>query len=335
MYHTVIIYKEMVGGGQNPVFGLVVAKPMLHLCKATFSDRLWAINVSFWFMPATFIQIVELFIKDLQTKGKSPYTTIAYKKDLEQFFEYVSLRGITSFAKITSEVIESFVTELVTVKEYTKKSASRKLNSIRTLFRFLKAQGVIPSNPASEISHPKFQPAAPRILTKLEYRGLRDVAKKDPRVFALVELLLQTGMKIGELAQLKIDDIKQKHLYIPKTGNIPEREIPLNKPSEAALKSYLSVRPNFSDPHVFITRTGKPMLIRNIRQVIDRCFAEVGIQAATVNDLRNTFIAHQLTTGVSLEYIARIVGHRRLSSTERFLHLIKQDVDKREVLGEL
>jgi integrase/recombinase XerC/integrase/recombinase XerD len=77
------------------------------------------------------------------------------------------------------------------------------------------------------------------------------------------------------------------------------------------------------------------MLIRNIRQVIDRCFADVGIENATVNDLRNTFIAHQLTNGAGLEYIARIVGHKRLSSTERFLNLVRQEAERKERLGEL
>jgi site-specific recombinase XerD len=173
------------------------------------------------------------------------------------------------------------------------------------------------------------------VLTKLEYRGLRDAAKEDPRIYALIELLLQTGMKIGEVAGLKINDIGQRSVHVDASGSQPAREVPLNKPAEIALKSYLKVRPNFPDPHVFITRTGKQMLIRNIRQVIDRCFLDVGIQNATVNDLRNTFIAHQLATGVSLEYIARVVGHKRLSSTERFLEAIGKDYDRKEILGEL
>jgi len=86
---------------------------------------------------------------------------------------------------------------------------------------------------------------------------------------------------------------------------------------------------------LFITRSGKSVLIRNIRQIINRCFREVEIQKATVNDLRNTFIAQQIVSGASLEYIAKIVGHRRLSSTERFLTLVKDETQKKEQLGEL
>jgi len=66
-----------------------------------------------------------------------------------------------------------------------------------------------------------------------------------------------------------------------------------------------------------------------------RYFDEVGIDDATINDLRNTFITHQLLNGASLEYIAKIVGHRRISSTERYLSLIKDNNIKKEKLGEL
>jgi site-specific recombinase XerD len=142
-------------------------------------------------------------------------------------------------------------------------------------------------------------------------------------------------MKIGELAELRIDDVRDDVIVIRAIGKNVAREIPLNKASKEALRGYLAARPQSTDNHLFITRTGKPMLIRNIRQVIDRCFAEVGIERATVNDLRNTFIAHQLTNGASLEYIAKIVGHRRLSSTERFLNLVRQEAERRERLGEL
>ena len=79
-----------------------------------------------------------------------------------------------------------------------------------------------------------------------------------------------------------------------------------------------------------LLRTGHPLLIRNIRQIISRCFREVGIEKATVNDFRNTFIAHQLKNGASVEYIAKLVGHRRLSSTERFLNIVKEEIQKRK-----
>ncbi|NTU74300.1 tyrosine-type recombinase/integrase, partial [Candidatus Roizmanbacteria bacterium] len=125
-------------------------------------------------------------------------------------------------------------------------------------------------------------------------------------------------------------------VHIRAYGKNTERDVPLNRAAKRALDDYLVLRGiNIDNPHVFITRTGHPLLIRNIRQIIDRCFREVGIEKATVNDMRNTFIAHQLMNGTSLEYIAKVVGHRRVSSTERFLNLVKEETEKKERLGEL
>src|SRR3989338_3475117 len=231
-------------------------------------------------------------------------------------------------------LLEAFINKLI-ADNYTKKSASRKLNSIRTFFRDLKNQSLIDTNPSLDISHPKYAQTPPRILSKLEYRALRDLAKEDGRTYALVELLLQTGIKIGELAELRLVDIKEDTVHIRPYGKNIERDVPLNKAAKKSLEDYLKIRPKMNDDHVFITRNGHPLLIRNIRQIIDRCFREVEIENATVNDLRNTFIAHQLMRGASLEYIARVVGHRRLSSTERFLNLVKEETDRKEKLGQL
>ena len=235
---------------------------------------------------------------------------------------------------VKKDDIEAFTKSLLD-KSYTKKSVSRKLNSIRTFFRFLKNEDVIEHNSALEVPHPKYTQAPPRILSKLEYRALRDFAKEDARTYALVELLLQTGIKIGELSNLKINDIKDDNLYIQAYGKSPTRIAPLNKAAQKALQEYIKLRGSSQNDHLFITRTGKPLLVRNIRQIITRCFREVGIENATVNDLRNTFIAHQLMNGASVEYIARIAGHKRLSSTERFLNLVKEETEKKEKLGEL
>jgi site-specific recombinase XerD len=285
------------------------------------------------FSPRT---LIETFIAHLKSQEKSEFTLIAYKKDLEQFIGFLTSREKTDIREVKKDDIEEFIAKLLK-ENYTKKSASRKLNSIRTFFRFLKNNGTIEQNPSLDVSHPKYTQNPPRILSKLEYHALRDFAKEDSRTYALIEVLLQTGLKIGELANIHILDIKDGVIYIRPYGKNPGREVPLNKSVKRALQEYLKERSevaNGSD-YLFITRSGKPILIRNIRQIINRCFREVEIDNATVNDLRNTFIAHQLMNGASIEYIARVVGHRRLSSTERFLNLVKEEANRKEKLGEL
>lgn len=283
-----------------------------------------------YFLPT----LLEKFIKHLQAQDKSQFTIVAYKKDIEQFIGHLTGQEKTDIREIKKEDIESFIEKLLK-ENYTKKSASRKLNSIRTFLRYLKNEGIIEHNPSLYVSHPKYQQNPPRIFSKLEYRALRDFAKEDPRTYALVEILLQTGIKIGELANIHVEDVKEESLTIRTYGTSQGRDVPLNKASKKAIDEYLKVRGNGSNPALFVTRTGKPLLVRNIRQIITRCFREVGIENATVNDLRNTFIAHQLMSGSSIEYIGKIVGHKRLSSTERFLNLVKEEAEKKEKLGEL
>ncbi len=282
-----------------------------------------------------FPTLLEKFIESLKEQNKSKFTIIAYKKDLEQFFGFLSSRDINDIRDVKKQEIDGFINKLLT-DSFTKKSASRKLNSIRTFFRFLKQNGVIEQNPALDVAHPKYTQSLPRIFSKLEYRAIRDVAKDDLRTYAIVEILLQTGIRIGELTNLKISDVKKDSLYVRPYSKTSEREVPLNKAVKKAIDDYVKSRSNGNvDDYLFITRTGKPLLIRNIRQIITRCFKEVSIENATVNDFRNTFIAHQLMSGFSINYIAKVVGHKRLSSTERFLQIVGNSNDTKEKLNEL
>lgn len=265
------------------------------------------------------------FIAHLEEKGKSRYTVVAYKKDIEQFLGFLAKKQVQTVHEVKKEDIQAFIDDLIE-HNYTKKSASRKLNSIRTFYRFLKSEGVVTINPALDVSHPKFESGKPRILSKLEYRALRDYARGDKRTYAITELFLQTGVRIGELANIRLSDIKGDTLVIRGYGKNVGREIQLNKLAKKALTDYIAVRPETSgEDHLFITKNKKPLLIRNIRNLVDRSFKEVGIENAKVNDLRNTFIAHQLAAGVPIAYVSKVVGHRRLSSTESFLDLVQPD----------
>lgn len=272
--------------------------------------------------------LVTGFVEYLTNQGKSRHTIVAYKKDLEQFIGYLSSQDITDVKEVRKEHIDGFIQKLLS-ENYTKKSASRKLNSIRTFFRYLKREDLIMQNPSLEVSHPKYTQAPPRILSKLEYRALRDFAKEDKRTYAMVELLLQTGIRIGELAAIRLSDITDDGL------KLPDRTVPLNKPVRQAIEDYVEDRHDTDDDHLLVTKTGRPLLVRNIRSIITRCFREVGIDNAKVQDLRNTFIAYQLQNGASISYISKIVGHKRLSSTEKYLDLVEQESEKKEKLGEL
>nr|MBP6922239.1 tyrosine-type recombinase/integrase [Candidatus Dojkabacteria bacterium] len=239
----------------------------------------------------------DLFTKDLEAKNRSESTVIAYAKDIEQLLNYFSKIGINSLDKVTIEDLEGYRQNLQD-NNYTPKSVSRKINSTRTFFRYLLDHGYIPDNVSEKLAHPRFELKPPRVLSEMEYRALRDVSRVDIRLYSIVEILLQTGIRIGELAALSIEDIRKSKdgkidfLYIKAAGSHPSRKVPLNKSAKKALDDYILVRPETEDDTVFVTKNGRPLLVRNIRTAIDKSFERAGIKNAKVNDLRNTFIAH-------------------------------------------
>lgn len=263
------------------------------------------------------------FEQSLRESGKANATVIAYSKDIEQLVQFMSEKGKTLVAEVTTDDIDEFKNNLKQ-KRYTSKSISRKINSIKAFFRYLIGQGLVESNPAEAIAHPKIDQTPPRVLSKLEYRALRDACRGDERLFAIVELLLQTGMRISELAFLQTEDVDLERgvINIQAQNSRDERKVPLNKAAKKALMDYLKIRPRTREKTVFLTKTCRPFLVRNIRTAIDRYFRLGGIKEAKVNDLRHTFIVEQLKAGTPLVYVSQLVGHKRITTTEKYLNLI-------------
>lgn len=274
------------------------------------------------------------FIKYLKENKRASATILAYGSDLEQLIDFCQKLNHTQVNQVTLADLEAFK-EFLVKEKYTPKSVSRKINSIKTFFKYLVKQKVISENPANNLTHPKYAIKAPRVLSKMEYRALRDACRNNLRMFAIVELFLQTGIRIGELANLQLDDIKDNSLFIKSYESHPSRTIPLNKAAKSALENYLKVRPKTKNNYLFVTKTGKPFLIRNVRSSLNRYFKLAGIENAKVNDLRHTFIYHQLKAGTPLTLISKLAGHKRLSTTEKYLQLIKKTDSEKFKLEEL
>jgi site-specific recombinase XerD len=264
----------------------------------------------------------EKFQEFLKSKNKASATILAYGKDIDQLISFLEELKREHVHEVSSEDIQSFLVSMQG-KGYTPKSVSRKLNSTRTFYRFLKISEYVTDDPSLLVKHPKYELNPPRVLSPLEYRALRDSALSDPRIYAIVEVLLQTGVRIGELANLRVEDVKDGVLTVRPYEGHPNREVPLNRRAKDALKRYSDSRPQTPDDHLFVTKTGKPFLVRNIRDAIERYFRKAGIENAKINDLRHTFVAHHLKNGVSMVLLSKVLGHKRLSSTERYLQYLK------------
>src|SRR5579885_1132542 len=274
------------------------------------------------------------FLEFLKQKKHSNATILAYGKDIEQLAAFLEELEKHNIHEVTRDYIQAFLGKLAE-KGYTPKSLSRKLNSTRTFYRYLKVQEYITDDPSLLVSHPQYELAAPRIFKPTEYRALRDAARNDARMYAIIEILLQTGIRIGELADLRLSDIGEDTLRIRPHEKHEERVVPLNRSAKEALNRYLQVRPKIEDNHVFVTKSGKPFLVRNIRTAIERYFRIAGIENAKVNDLRHTFVAHHLKHGVSLVLLSKILGHKRLSTTERYLDFVHDRAKDTTTLSEL
>lgn len=260
------------------------------------------------------------FIKFLQKNGRASATILAYAKDIDQVIEFLAKLGITDVKNVQSDHLEQFK-QLLKDQKYTLKSISRKLNSIKSFFKFLIGDGALSISPATTVSHPKYEITPPRILSPLEYRALRDAVRGDIRMYAIVEILLQTGLRIGELAGIQLQDIslEKSHLKVRAFESHDARKVPLNKTAKEAIEKYVRERPKTKNTTLFITKTGNPFLIRNIRTAVNRFFRIAGITGAKVNDLRHTFVVEQLKAGVPIVELSHMVGHKRLSTTEKYL----------------
>jgi len=260
------------------------------------------------------------FIKDLEKKKRSPSTILAYRADLEQLINFVEEKKLPFANEVTQESIEAFRDSLLSQK-YTAKTVSRKLNAVKTFFRFLVDQNTIQKDPSENVTHPAIKISTPKFLSSLEYRALRDIVREDIRIAAIIELILQTGMRISEVANLKIENIKDKKVIIKAYATQPERDVPLNSRAKEAVNLYLEKRIKTDSPYFFVSKNGKPLAVRNIRAAIDRYMQKAGIPDYSVNDLRTTFIIENLKAGVNLVLLSQVVGHKRLSTTERYLEL--------------
>jgi len=283
----------------------------------------------------TFKNLLPVFIDSLKLKSRSPSTILAYRADLEQLVGFLQDKSVVTVDATKQVQIESFRDSLLADK-YTPKSVSRKLNAIKTFFRWLASEGKLSFDPSAQVSHPKIEASLPKFLSALEYRALRDVVRADARIAAIVELILQTGMRISEVASVKLENMKGNQIKIEAYATQPERTIPLNKPAKDGVDGYLKTRPKSDSPYVFVSKNGKPLAVRNIRAAIDRYMQRADVPGYSVNDLRTTFIVENLRAGVDLVLLSQVAGHKRLSTTERYLELAGvKEPGKKQKLEEL
>ena len=210
----------------------------------------------------------------------------------------------------------------------------RKVSSMKALFGFLVDAEWVPHNPTRQLVPPEREYKEPRFLTSQEYRALLRACAHETRDAAIIELILQTGIRLSEVARLTTDDIElppRINRDPENTGSIhirgkgrKERTLPLNYKACRALKAWLGIRPEIEEPTLFVTKFREPMGPRAIQNVVEKYLDEAGIPNASVHALRHTFATHHVAKGTDLRSVQEALGHADLKTTSIYVSMAKE-----------
>jgi site-specific recombinase XerD len=217
------------------------------------------------------------------------------------------------------------------------RTRARKLAALRSFFGYLEEAGRIPASPVRGIPRPKQEANVLRVLTEAEYGRLRAAAAADPRSRAIVELFLQTGIRLSEAAGLTTNDVALPEAQgLPAVGTLrvygkgrKERMITLNSRACEAVSAYLTTRASAVRGAVlFASRSGSGLTPRGIQRIIDKLMKSAGITGATVHTLRHTFATHMVRKGTNLRVVQEALGHSSLQTTSRYVSLACELMDQ-------
>ncbi|CAN5862323.1 tyrosine recombinase XerC [soil metagenome] len=279
----------------------------------------------------------------------SAHTVRAYESDLSQFMIFLARhtgrkRPEIEPADLSHLNIRAFLGDLQK-RGNARSSAARKLAALRTFARYLRREGIVEGDPASLVGTPKREHRLPAHLGEAEMTELLEVPDASTplgrRDRAILELFYASGLRLSELVGLNIDDVNLSSRIVRVLGKgRKERVVPFNRTTEAAIRAWLqdweavsrageAVRPatrlvikrKKADP-LFLNYQGGRLSTRSvdrlIRKCMEQCSTRFGISA---HALRHSFATHLLQRGADLRAIQELLGHSRLSTTQRYTHV--------------
>jgi integrase/recombinase XerC len=271
-------------------------------------------------------------------KGWSEETLRSYRSDLAQFAAHLQtefeMSAGSDLKRITQIHLRSFASELSGRNENI--SIARKMSALRTFFRYLKRKKAVEKDWLSLIPSPKVEKKLPKFL-KIEeilelLRAPNDETWMGRRDRALIEVLYGCGLRVSEASELSHADLKLRAGWLRVMGKgSKERYVPLSCLAETALQRYFEKQPaSFDEEAVFVNFRGTRLTSRSMARVLARTV----LQAASLSPnwidanrhisphaLRHSFATHLLSAGADLRSIQELLGHSRLSTTQRYTHL--------------
>ena len=271
------------------------------------------------------------FLKCLKNeKNYSKYTIINYGKDLKLFEKFLEEEKISDIKKIDYKIIRQYLSFLYDF-DYENKTIARNLSTIRSFFKYLMKENIIKNNPMILIGNPKLEKKLPKVLNSIEVDDILNIPDNETplgqRDSLILELIYSTGIRVGELVNIKIQDIdfNDKKIIITGKGN-KERIVLFGNVLLKKLNLYLNdgrkkLIKNSID-YLVLNSQGNKITSRGVELIIDKILKKGGITyKISPHTLRHTFATHMLNNGADLKTVQELLGHESLSTTQIYTHV--------------
>lgn len=263
-------------------------------------------------------------------KNYSDYTILSYQNDIEEFFEYIS-REALNFEDIEYSDLRFYLMYLKEEKNDNNSSIDRKLSALRGFYKYLANEGVVKSNVFSLVNGPKKEKKLPRYFEYNELEELFNVpdvsTSLGQRDLLLLELLYATGVRVGELTNIKIKDIdlSSKSILILGKGN-KERIVTYGDYCEEILKRYLDdgyvLLNTKNSEYLFLNKNGGCLTERGVRYILDQIIKQTSINKnISPHMIRHSFATHLLNEGCDLTTVQKLLGHESIKATQIYTHV--------------
>ncbi len=275
--------------------------------------------------------LVDRFLGHLKVeRGASPNTVRAYSADLARYLEWAERSGVDPIT-LTHRQMRLYLAELDRAG-YSRRTIARRLSAVRSLFAFLLAEGLAPSDPSSILVAPKLPARLPKTVPAEALTSMLEAPDPDTptgmRDRAVLELLYATGARVSEIAELRLAgvDLAQGQITVMGKGS-KERIIPVHRKAADTLRAYLvNARPRLakaeSGDHVFLSARGRPLSSDAIRRVFKQAATTAGAaHSLSPHAMRHTFATHLVEAGADLRTVQELLGHVALSTTQIYTHL--------------
>jgi integrase/recombinase XerC len=278
---------------------------------------------------------IERYLDSLRQANASPHTLRNYSTDLSQFAGYFSPPGAEppAPAQLTYLQLREWLGGLYQLG-LDAISVRRKLACVRSLFKFLRREGTIPTNAAKLVRTPKAPKRVPSVPTAEQTNTLVEGVAADTldrphpeRDLLLFELLYGCGLRISELVGLNLTDLDMAERWVLVRGKgRKERQTPYGSKAASALEKYLAVR-NSADPALFLNHLGSRLTDRGARGIV-KLYASLISEDSSIHphSLRHAYATHLLADGADLRAIQELLGHARLSTTQKYTQVSLTDL---------